>query len=189
MDDSLKEIGRDLWKDKPLLIAVVVAVAVVAYILIKHSQAAASGASGAASASTLPTGAGGTYVEDTYNFMQPLTSTVTNLLTGQPTAVALPTPTPTTTSNPTPTTTSGSGTHNPGTTFLGPTGVKHYVATGSQTLSQIASHFGLSGAWNAIYSIPDNQKIIGKKSATTLRSYTPRAGTVLSLPGSTSIGF
>lgn len=188
MDEGLKEIGRDLWKDKPLLIAVLVAVGVIAFILIKHSQAQASASGAASTGSTLPTGAGGTYVEDTYNFMQPL-STVTNLLTGQPTPVTLPTPTPTTTSNPTTTTSGGSSSHNPGTTFLGPTGVKHYVATGSQTLSQIANHFGLSGAWNAIYSIPDNQKVIGKKNAATLRNYTPRAGTVLSLPGNTSIGF
>lgn len=185
MDDSLKEIGRDLWKDKPLLIAVVVGVAVVAWILIKNSQANAASSS-APAGSTLPTGAGGTYVEDTYNFMAPLTSTVTNALTGLPTPITLPTPTPTTTSGGT---SSGSSSHNPGTTFLGPTGVKHYVATGSQTLSQIANHFGLSGAWNAIYSIPDNQKIIGKKNATTLRNYTPKAGTVLTLPSGTSIGF
>ncbi len=161
-----------------------------AWMLIKNSQAAAGSAS-APTASTLPTGAGGTYVEDTYNIQAPQT-TILNPITGQPVPITLPTPTPTTTGNPTGSTggtTGASSGHNPGTTFLGPTGVKHYVATGSQTLSQIASHFGLSGAWNAIYSIPDNQKTIGKKSASTLRSYTPAAGTVLTLPPNTSIGF
>jgi hypothetical protein len=186
VDENLKEIGRDLWKDKPLLIAVIVAVAVVAWMLIKNSQANAASSAAPGSGSTLPTGAGGTYVEDTYNFTAPLTSTVTNMLTGLPSPITLPTTTPTTTSGGT---TGSSSSHNPGTTFLGPTGVKHYVANGSQTLSQIANHFGLSGAWNAIYSIPDNQKIIGKKNAATLRNYTPKAGTVLTLPGSTTIGF
>lgn len=81
-----------------------------------------------------------------------------------------------------------SSSHANGTSFSGPTGVPHYVANGTQTLAQIASKFGLSGSWNALYSIPDNQKIIGKKSATTLRTYVPKAGTVLSLPQGTKTG-
>lgn len=63
-------------------------------------------------------------------------------------------------------------------------GVLHYVATGSQTLSQIAQQFGLQ-SWNSIYAIPENQQILGRMSASTLRGYTPAAGTSIVLPGST----
>lgn len=45
----------------------------------------------------------------------------------------------------------------PGTTFTGPTGVKHYVTTGNESLTQIAQKLGLS-SWNSIYAIPENHK-------------------------------
>jgi len=45
----------------------------------------------------------------------------------------------------------------PGTTFLGPTGVDHYMSTGNQTLTQIAQLLGLQ-SWNTMYAIPENQQ-------------------------------
>lgn len=62
-------------------------------------------------------------------------------------------------------------------------GVMHYVATGSQTLSQIAAQFGLD-SWNSIYAIPENQQILGRMSGSTARGYTPKAGLSIVLPGS-----
>ncbi len=73
----------------------------------------------------------------------------------------------------------------PGQTFKGPTGVLHYVATGNQTLSQIASQFS-SGTWNSIYAIPDNQKLFGALNATAAANYKPPSGMVITLPGSSS---
>ncbi len=66
--------------------------------------------------------------------------------------------------------------------FLGPTGVKHYVVQAGDSLSSIAAKFGLA-SWNSIYAIPANQSIFGKLSAAQARSYQPRPGTVITLPG------
>lgn len=79
-----------------------------------------------------------------------------------------------------------SGKVNPtGSTFTGPSGVLHYITTGKESLSQIASEFGLQ-SYNSIYAIPDNQKILGKLNSTSAKSYIPKSGTVITLPqGST----
>lgn len=82
-----------------------------------------------------------------------------------------------------PTTTPPSTTgHQPGSTFLGPTGVEHYVATGSETLTQIAQKFNLKNSWNAIYAIPDNQKLFGKMDHTHAAKFSPQNGLVITLP-------
>jgi hypothetical protein len=83
---------------------------------------------------------------------------------------------------PTTTTTTTPAAKLPGSTFLGPTGVNHYVATGNQSLSQIAQLYGLQ-SWNSIYAIPDNQKLFGALNTANARTYTPKAGTVITLPG------
>jgi hypothetical protein len=69
--------------------------------------------------------------------------------------------------------------------FLGPSGVNHYTATGNQTLSQIASQFGLT-SWNSIYAIPANQQLFGNLNSTQAANYKPTAGTTITLPGGTA---
>lgn len=65
--------------------------------------------------------------------------------------------------------------------FKGPTGVLHYQVQQGETLSSIASKFGLH-SWNDVYAIPANQSLLGKMSAAQARSFMPRAGTVITLP-------
>lgn len=80
-------------------------------------------------------------------------------------------------------TTSGTGTtsssgHQPGTTFTGPTGVKHYVTTGSETLAQIAQKLGLS-SYSVIYNIKENHTngwVPNGLTATKASSYKPPSG-------------
>jgi len=91
------------------------------------------------------------------------------------------TPIPPPTSTPTPT---GPG-RLPGQTFSGPSGVLHYVTTGSETLSQIAQKFGLQ-SWNSVYAIPDNQKLFGKLDSKQAASYTPKANQTITLPAGSS---
>lgn len=71
----MSEILKDLWKDKPLLIAVAVGLGAVVFILIKNSNANASAASTGSSTGTsgsdassqvYPAPPAATYVEDTY---------------------------------------------------------------------------------------------------------------------------
>lgn len=72
-------------------------------------------------------------------------------------------------------------THLPGTTFTGPTGVKHYVTTGNETLSQIAQKLGLS-SWNDIYSIPENKQnkwVPAGLTSSAAASYKPAANVPL----------
>lgn len=81
----------------------------------------------------------------------------------------------------------GGGSSNPpGSTFKGPTGVLHYVATGSANLTQLAQRFHLK-SWNSIYAIPDNQKLFGQLDAQKAANYTPAAGLVITLPGDAMI--
>lgn len=68
-----------------------------------------------------------------------------------------------------------------GSVFLGPTGVRHYVATGNQSLSQIAQAQGLS-SWNSIYAIPQNQRAFGALNSKQAASYVPPAGSYVVLP-------
>lgn len=72
-------------------------------------------------------------------------------------------------------------THQPGTVFTGPTGVKHYVTTGNETLDQIGNKFGVG--WNGIYAIPDNQKLFGKLNASQAKTYKPAALQIITVPG------
>ena len=172
MDEDLKQIWRNLWHDKPLLITVAVGLGFVIFLIIRN-RAAPSSSAPAATTSAMPSGA--TYVENSYSsYVGPVT---------------------TTTNNPPPTSASGQPTgtpiiagHAPGTTYLGPSGVKHYVALGTQTLTQIAQHFGLA-SWNSIYAIPANQKLFGKLSATKAKAYEPARGVAITLPGNTTAGF
>jgi len=64
---------------------------------------------------------------------------------------------------------------------FGPTGVEHYDATGNANLSQIAAVLGLK-SWNDIYAIPANQAIFGKLNYKQARTYSPKAGTVITVP-------
>lgn len=73
------------------------------------------------------------------------------------------------------------GSHNPGDSYTGPTGVKHYVATGDQNLTELAKKFGLA-SWNDIYAIPDNQKLFGKLSSSQAETYKPGRGVSITLP-------
>lgn len=76
-----------------------------------------------------------------------------------------------------------SQTHLPGTTFLGPTGVNHYVSTGTQTLSQIAQMLGLQ-SWNSLYAIPENQQLFGNPmNAHDAANYKPPANMAVVIPG------
>jgi hypothetical protein len=65
VDESFKEIGSALWRNKPLFITVVIGLLVVIYIVYKNSQANATAAS-PTSGSITPTGSTGTYVEESY---------------------------------------------------------------------------------------------------------------------------
>ena len=61
----------------------------------------------------------------------------------------------------------------PGTTFLGPTGVTHYVSNGTETLDQIARKLNITvplSAWNSL-------ETLNKQPAT----YMPPAGTVITV--------
>lgn len=89
--DDFKDIGRDLWKNKPLLITLVIAVVAVAYILIRNSQNQLSAASTADSTmpagATVPTSGGATYVEESYSNYAPTTTTTTGTTTNPITTV------------------------------------------------------------------------------------------------------
>jgi hypothetical protein len=170
MDEDLKQIWRSLWHDKPLLITVAVGLGFVIFLIIRNRATPVSSAP-AATTAAMPSGA--TYVENSYSsYVGPVTTTNTTSTSGQP-ATFPPNPSPL---------------HAPGTTYLGPSGVKHYVALGTQTLTQIAQHFGLA-SWNSIYAIPDNQKLFGRLSATKAKAYTPARGISITLPGNTTAGF
>lgn len=72
--------------------------------------------------------------------------------------------------------------HKPGDIFLGPTGVLHYVATGNESLTDLAHRFNFV-SWNSIYAIPDNQKYMGAMDAQHAAVYKPPSGMVITLPG------
>lgn len=75
--DDLKEIGGDLWRNKPLLIVVLLAVGIAAYVLIRNSQNQLAASLPAPSGQTSSgSGGGGTYVEEsiTYNITNPVQS-------------------------------------------------------------------------------------------------------------------
>lgn len=68
--DELKVIGRDLWRDKPLLIAVLVGIAGLVYILIKRQNQTAP-----LQTTTPHPASGATYVENITYAQQPTTPT------------------------------------------------------------------------------------------------------------------
>lgn len=73
----------------------------------------------------------------------------------------------------------------PGMIYQNPSsGVWHYISTGNQTLSQIASSLGLS-SWNDLYAIPENQAAFGKLSAAQAANYKPQTGVYVVIPGAT----
>ncbi len=163
--ESIKDVARDIWKDKPLMIAIVIVLVGVAYWAYQRNKTAGITAPTAA-APNGPLSPGGSFYNtyQTFNSPPPVPSVAPPV--GPPVPAGF----------------------TPGATFLGPTGVKHYVATGNQTLSQIASAFAL-GTWNAIYAIPDNQRIFGRLNATAAAAYVPVDGTYITLPPNTTIGF
>lgn len=73
-----------------------------------------------------------------------------------------------------------------GSTFFGPSGVRHYVATGNESLSDIAKKYGLS-SWNSIYAIPQNQKAFGALNSKQAAAYRPPPGAIVTLPGGPGI--
>ena len=85
--DDFKTIGRDLWEDKPLLIAVVVAVIGVIYILWKNQNNVAAPTLPSTPA---PAQAIGTYVEESYYNYAPTTTSTTTTTTGTPIATPIP---------------------------------------------------------------------------------------------------
>ena len=69
----MNEVLKDLWHDKPLLIAVAVGIGAVVFILIKNSNASAASSTGSstgtsqdASSQVYPAAPAATYVEDSY---------------------------------------------------------------------------------------------------------------------------
>lgn len=79
--ESAKDVLRDLWKDKPLLLAVVVFILVALYLVYKYSQSSLIAPAATASAST-PTG--GSFSNTS------ITKTVTQTGPGQPTPAPPP---------------------------------------------------------------------------------------------------
>jgi len=82
--DSAKDVLKDLWKDKPLLIAVVVAILIVLYLVYKYSQASILAPAAASTAAATPTG------NTIYNSYSTTTKTVTG--SPSPTQPAQPAP-------------------------------------------------------------------------------------------------
>jgi hypothetical protein len=92
----MSEILKDLWKDKPLLIAVVVGVAGIVYILYKSQNGGAvaaadttNSAAGTGSTQTYPVSPAATYVEESY--YAPTTTTSTSTSTSTQSIVPKPT--------------------------------------------------------------------------------------------------
>lgn len=107
----MNELLKDLWKDKPLLIAVVVGVGAIVYILIQNQQGSAVAAAnttnssgtgtGTGSTQTYPVAPAATYVEEDYynnvvNSNNPHTTTNTKTITKTSTSTStqsvVPTP-------------------------------------------------------------------------------------------------
>lgn len=94
----MNEVLKDLWKDKPLLIAVVVGVGAIVYILIQNQQGSAvaaanttNSAAGTGSTQTYPASPAATYVEESY--YAPTTTSTTNTSTSTTSQSIKPTPT------------------------------------------------------------------------------------------------
>jgi hypothetical protein len=84
----MSEVFKDLWKDKPLLIAVVVGVGTVLYLLYQSQQNSAvaaadatNSAAGTGSTQTYPASPAATYVEESYYAPTTTTSTSTSTST------------------------------------------------------------------------------------------------------------
>lgn len=89
----MNEVLKDIWKDKPLLIAVVVGVGAIIYILYQNQNSSAVGSSanaaGDTGTQTYPVVPAATYVESSY--YAPTTTNTTS--TSTTTQSVLPTPT------------------------------------------------------------------------------------------------
>lgn len=149
---------RELWKDKPLFIAVVAGVVIVVYILIKNSQQAMQ-ASMSANSSTPAAGSNaygtGTFVEYSYYNNQPVSNnpaptSAPTIVTAASTVQSSPTtfPTPvlraTPVVQPLPTATST------------PPPARTYTVVRGDTLSGIAARFGTT--WQNLFNL--NQSTI-----------------------------
>ena len=99
----MKELWKDLWKDKPLLITLGVGLVAVLYILYRSNSANVVAPSGGTGTSTgdgsIPNitpvasgGGNGTYVEESYSYYAPAsnTSTTTSTITNPPAPTAPP---------------------------------------------------------------------------------------------------
>lgn len=91
MDFSPADLVKDLWRNKPLFIAVIVGLAAVVYLIYKNASNTTSSAT-----TTAPTTSGGTFIEDSYPVYVPV-STTTNTGASMPVASTgngTPTPLP-----------------------------------------------------------------------------------------------
>lgn len=165
------ELDKHPWMT---VMAAVAAGLVIIYILahaVKNKATSSTVVPATPASTTNTTGTTTTYVPPPINVTVPPTTGTTT--TPPPGGVTTPNP-------PAGTTTPVS--HPPGTTFLGPTGVKHYVALGGESLSSIASKLTV-GTWNSIYAIPENMAQHGgplpAMDANHARVYVPPRGTVL----------
>lgn len=150
MNPNLRQLWLDLKRSPGVLITLVVVVGVIIYYVYTQNN------------STTNTN----NAQPAYEIDQISVTPPANLSTGT-----------TTTQGPVPVHDNPIVTHEPGSTFTGPTGVKHYVTKGGESLSQIASKLGLA-SWNSIYSIPENKAngwLPNGLTATKAAAYQPPA--------------
>lgn len=161
MNPELKQIWEDLKRSPAILITVIIAIIVIIWYVYNQN----AGGTGSASAGQP------TYEVESISVTPPPPSTsgdgsTSPTGTGGGNPLFPPKPTP-------------AGGHAQGTTFTGPTGVKHYVTTGNETLAQIASKLGLP-SYNAIYGVPENKSngwVPKGLTATQASNYKPAANT------------
>lgn len=155
MNPELKQLWQDLKQSPAILITLLVAVGLVIwYIYSQNNSGSTSGNAG------LPT-----YEVESISVTPPASSSGSS---GSSSGTG-------SNNNGNPDSGFYNHTHLPGTTFTGPTGVKHYVTTGNETLTQIAQKLGLQ-SWNNIYAIPENKKnnwVPSGLTATQAASYKP----------------
>ncbi len=94
---DLKDLGKDIWSNKPLLYALLVVAAIGAYVLYKRAQSQNAVDTGVAT--NAAPGASGTYVNEDFSYYAPSTTTFAPLPTppvatqpsSQPTVAGQPT--------------------------------------------------------------------------------------------------
>lgn len=160
MGPDLKRLWYDIKQSPAILITLIVVAALVIWYVYTQNN----GSSGTTDTTT-----------PTYEVQEISVTPPANSTTGTTTTS---TSTGTTTSGGTlvnPPAVSGYQGHAPGSTFTGPTGVKHYVTTGTESLSQIAQKLGLT-SYNSIYAIPENKQngwVPSSLTAAKASSYVP----------------